>query len=485
MRKVVVLVVAAVITVGPAVTRAGAAPATCAVTAVVEHCEAWSDTSGQPIDGQNAAVAIGETPDGSRVVTAGYRTSSLTGSTHDFMVGATAAATGAHLWASSYDGPSGGEDQATALAMSPDGTKVFVTGPSEHAPNNDDYATVAYDAATGARLWAARYDGPFDALDYPTAIAASPDGSRVYVTGYSQLGVDPATGLQVFAATTVAYDSATGARHWLATYQGPARLWDIPTGLAVSGGRVYITARSNGASASSDNDTDDATVAYDGATGSQLWASRYDSGTRDYPHALVATPDGSRVYVTGERDWSGAGGADAVTLGYDAASGVLDWSAVYATSTGDNETGLSVAVDRAGDKVFVTGFGSDDLTPVDRSAVTIAYSSSGQQLWLSRHTAPGGEAMGKAAVSPDGTRLYVTGLAVGQSVGGGAGLLGIHYLDLQAPVTIAYDTSSGAVAWSAHFADHGQGRDAVVSRDSGRVYVAVGGSDAAVVAYDR
>jgi DNA-binding beta-propeller fold protein YncE len=491
MRKLIVLVVATAFATGTAVAigaaprSAGAEPATCAVTSVVEHCEAWSDRAGVPVDGQNAAVAIAETPDGSRVVTAGYGMSTPTASAHDFLVGATNTATGAHLWTSSYDGPSAGEDQATALAMSPDGTKVFVTGASEHAPGNSDYATVAYDLATGARLWAARYNGPFDSVDYPTAITASPDGSKVYVTGYSQLGLDAATGLQVYAATTVAYATTSGAQQWLATYQGPAHLWDIPTGLAASGGRVYITARSNGGSPTTTNDTDDATVAYDGATGSQLWASRYDSGTRDYPHGLAATPDGSRVYVTGERDWSGFGGADVVTLGYDAASGALNWSSVYASPSGNNEVGLSVAVSPTTDRVFVTGFGNDDGTPVDRSAITIAYSGDGQQLWLSRHTNPGGEAMGKAVVSPDGQRVYVTGVAVGQSIGGGAGLLGIHYVDAQAPVTVAYDTRSGAVAWSAHFADQGQGRDAVVSPDSARVYVAVGGSDAAAVAYDR
>jgi DNA-binding beta-propeller fold protein YncE len=138
-----------------------------------------------------------------------------------------------------------------------------------------------------------------------------------------------------------------------------------------------------------------------------------------------------------------------------------------------------VAVSPAGDKVFVTGFGTDDITPVDRSAVTIAYSSSGQQLWLSRHTTPGGEAMGKVIVSPDGQRAYVTGLAVGQSFG-----VGLGYIDVQAPATLAYDTASGAVVWSAHFPDQGQGRDAVVSPDSRRLFVAVGGSDATTVAYD-
>src|SRR5205823_1245161 len=98
---------------------------------------------------------------------------------HDFLVGATDTATGGHRWTSAYDGPSGGDDQAAAMAMSPDGSKVFVTGPSEGAANNYDYATVAYDVPTGARLWAARYDGPDHAIDYPTAMAASGDGALV------------------------------------------------------------------------------------------------------------------------------------------------------------------------------------------------------------------------------------------------------------------------------------------------------------------
>ena len=441
---------------------------------LVEHCEAWSDRGGAPVDGQNASVAIAETPDGSRVVTAGYAPGSA--SAHDFLIAATDAATGGRRWTATYDGPSAGDDQGVALAISADGSKAFVTGESQHAPGNYDFATVAYDVATGSRLWVARYDGPASRGDVPTAIAV--DGNRVYVTGYSSLGIHPTVGADIYAATTIAYDVNTGAQQWLARYQGAAGLWDIPQGLAAAGGRVYITARSNGASTSND-DTDDATVAYDGATGAQVWASRYDSGTRDYPHGLAATADGSRVYVTAERTWNGFGASDYVTLGYDGASGALAWSAVYATPGGGNEIPLSVAVSPAGDKVFVTGFGSDDITPVDRSAVTIAYSSSGQQLWLSRHTTPGGEAMGKVAVSPDGQRAYATGLAVGQSFG-----VGLGYTNVQAPVTLAYDTASGAVVWSARFLDQGQGRDAVVSPDSRRVFLAVGGSDAVTVAYD-
>ena len=38
---------------------------------------------------------------------------------------------------------------------------VFVTGVSNGgSTSSDDYATIAYDASTGARLWVNRYNGP-------------------------------------------------------------------------------------------------------------------------------------------------------------------------------------------------------------------------------------------------------------------------------------------------------------------------------------
>ena len=53
--------------------------------------------------------------------------------------------------------PGNGVDDASAVAVSPDGRTVFVTGSSVGRANVDDYATVAYSAATGRRLWASRY----------------------------------------------------------------------------------------------------------------------------------------------------------------------------------------------------------------------------------------------------------------------------------------------------------------------------------------
>ena len=62
-----------------------------------------------------------------------------------------------------------------------------------------DITTIAYHTATGARLWLKRYGGPGSGFDGARAIAVSPGGGRVFVTGSS---VGPG-GSQDFA--TIAY----------------------------------------------------------------------------------------------------------------------------------------------------------------------------------------------------------------------------------------------------------------------------------------
>ena len=117
------------------------------------------------------------------------------------------AATGAQLWATIYSG---------------DG--VFVTGDSEN-----HYATVAYSTATGA-LWARRYNGPGNGLDQAYSVAVGPSGETVFVTGFSfgaTSGADYAT---------LAYSTATGAQLWVSRYNGPGNGSDRAFSVAVNRG---------------------------------------------------------------------------------------------------------------------------------------------------------------------------------------------------------------------------------------------------------
>ena len=175
-----------------------------------------------------------------------------------------AGAPGSQLWVQRYNGPGNSFDAASSVAVSPGGSRVFVTGASQGARSGPDYATVAYSAVTGARLWAARYNGPGNGSDAASAVAVSPGGGRVFVTGASQgtrSGPDYAT---------VAYSAVTGARLWAARYNGPGNGSDAASAVAVSpgGSRVFVTGASRGATT-----TGYLTVAYSAATGARLWAA--------------------------------------------------------------------------------------------------------------------------------------------------------------------------------------------------------------------
>jgi glucose dehydrogenase len=89
------------------------------------------------------------------------------------------------------------DDNAAGLAVSPDGAAVYVTGTSIASYNTPaDYATVAYNAGTGAQLWAARY-AVTGAQNNAAGVVAS--GGNAIVTGTS----GPYGGPREFA--TVAY----------------------------------------------------------------------------------------------------------------------------------------------------------------------------------------------------------------------------------------------------------------------------------------
>jgi len=112
---------------------------------------------------------------------------------------------------------------------------VFVTGDTTAATQVlKQVGTVAYNAATGARMWARVVNVP----SISDSIAASPDGSTVYVLN----SADSPSGGTAYA--TEAYAAANGAIRGTARYQGPVTgSFTLPADLAVSpdGARVYVT----------------------------------------------------------------------------------------------------------------------------------------------------------------------------------------------------------------------------------------------------
>ena len=349
---------------------------------------------------------------GTRVYVTGVSTS--TAGAQDFQTIAYAANTGLQLWEARYDGPAHGSDSpagssalGNALALSRDGTRLFVTGYSSDVNGKKEYLTIAYNTANGTQLWTSHYVTPLEGQ--ATAVALSGDGQRLYVTGYSALAVaaPPAPAIDNYDFTTIAYDTANGNELWTARYEGPAAFWDIAYSITVANVRqsdgtrreqVFVTGRSNGAS-SANAHADFATVAYAGHSGAQLWASRYDGPAqdRDLAYAIGASPDGSAVFVTGESVGNGTT-SDYATISYDALTGAQRWLTRYAQS--DLDLPLALAVSPLGNRVAVTGFSVNPgaITVIDRSVATIVYNTAtGAEVWVARH----GEVDGAGRVAAD------------------------------------------------------------------------------------
>jgi WD40 repeat protein len=398
---------------------------------------AWS----KAYDGQPTALAV--SPDGARLFVTGLSHSASHG--WDYLTVAYDASTGAKLWSVRYNGPGDGYDAAWALGVSPDGTLVFVTGQSKSSGNGGDYTTIAYNAATGAKVWLARYDGPASKLDGATALAVSPDGAKVLVTGASKRSSG-------FDYATVAYRADTGGRLWAKRYNGPGNRLDQANAIAISpdGSHVVVTGfscRTSTCSPLHSAGFDYATVSYAIEDGAQQWAKRYNGPANDFDIARAAAfrPDGSLVYVTGSSDVAGA------TLAYDAATGAKVWLQRF-TASNDFGEAYALAVSPDGSGVFVTGYaGQDELGGFINA--TLGYdAATGGDLWQQDYGAGIGRAV---AVSGDSDSLYVGG-----------------------DVFAAASTSDGGPQWSKPLAVNG----IAISPDDARVYVF--NWDSEIVAYN-
>jgi hypothetical protein len=268
----------------------------------------------------------------------------------------------------------------------------------------------------------ARYNGLANGDDEAIAIAADPMTGNVYVTGWS-IGGDTSSDY-----ATVAYDSNLNEL-WVARYDGPVNDYDLAQAIALDSvtGNVYVTGYSVGSTSTS---YDYATVAYD-SSGTELWVRRYNGPANGYDSARAIAADSvtGNVYVTG-RSYGVATNSDYATVAYDSSGSEL-WVRRYdeAKSWDDAE---AVAVDPETGNVYVTG-GSLGVD-TDWDYATVAYDSSGNELWVGRYDEANGYDFAEAiAADPVTGNVYVTGHSRGGAI----------YPDY---ATVAYD-SDGNELW--------------------------------------
>jgi outer membrane protein assembly factor BamB len=422
----------------------------------------WVRRFSGPGKDSDVASSVAASPGGGTVFVTGDSTDTSFNS--DYLTVAYNAATGARLWTARYNGPGNSIDNARAVAVSPDGATVFVTGDSVGGPesgHSDDYATVAYRASDGTQLWVARFNGSTDSGDFAAAVSVARDGTAVFVTGTSFLGGFDS----VSSMTTVAFRASDGAQLWVKNWK-PASCCNYGGTAIVSpgGNRVFVTGLVQSAAVTAEYGT----VAYNATTGARLWARRY---TGQGATSIAVSPDLAKVYVTGESHFNYG------TLAYSARTGTRLWARFYGARR-STEFANSVAVSPSG-TVLVTG-GTRGRSGLNTDYATVAYSPGGAQLWARRYSGPGNHSdIASAVAVPGNGRVYVTGTSWGGSA------------TRDDYATIAYNVRTGARVWVRRYNGPASGADSASSLAArgGRVFVTGGsagttsGDDYATIAY--
>lgn len=198
-------------------------------------------------------------------------------------------------------------DQPTGVAISPDGSKVYITNVA-----SDTVSVIA--TATNSVI-----GSPITVGSHPFGVAAAPDGSKVYVANFSSGTVSVIDAVTNTVAKTIPVGFAA---------EGVA--------VAPDGGKVYVASSSVGIVSVIATATDTVTA--------QL-------AVGNFPVGVAVTPDSSKVYVT--QLTSGR------VLVIDAASNGV----IAAITVGAEPVGVAVSPD--GSKVYVANSNSGTVSVID------------------------------------------------------------------------------------------------------------------------
>ncbi|HEU4716182.1 MAG TPA: SBBP repeat-containing protein [Bacteroidia bacterium] len=306
-------------------------------------------------------------------------------------------ANGNFVWATPYNGPGNGYDEARAIVIDNAGN-VYVTGYSAGAASNYDIVTIKYNSA-GSQQWATRFDGTAAGFDEGYDIAVDGSGN-VYVTG----GTTSTTGGNNYV--TIKYNPA-GVQQWATVYNNNNNNTECAYAITLDGsGNVYVTGSSYGGSA---NDNDMATIKYNNS-GTQQWAKRYNGPGSVYDAGSDIIVDGAgNVYVTGyARDLVGTTNYSYATVMYNSA-GTQQWASIYDGTGNDYDAANAITLTPAGN-VAVTGHSIGTTSTAEDMATVLYNGTNGNVIWVRRFDGGAVQYDEGTAVSADSSnRIYVTG----------------------------------------------------------------------------
>ena len=330
---------------------------------------------------------------------------------------------GVVVWEKPYAGPAHKADFPIALAVDQTGS-VITAGQTGTATGGMDWLLIKR-SPSGARRWIATYDGPSHQNDYLDDVACDQAGN-IYACGMSV--TSPTSADWVVAK----FRASDGKRLWRHLYQGPGAngVDDWAHALAVDAvGDSYVAGGSNDAA----NRSDILVMRLD-PQGKQTWVRRVDGAAHLTDYAEQIALRGGIVYVAAQSS-PVANETQLVLLRYDT-RGHLAWQRAWQAAPGTISSIGGLAVDGAGDAVVAGN--SLKGTPFSK-AYLVSWSPSGHLRWGSTYwKTTTGESAGFNDVAADGRgRVWAVG-SIGTS-GSTQDALLVRY------------RPSGTVAWTQIF----------------------------------
>ena len=333
------------------------------------------------------------------------------------------------LWLYQYQGPlSGGYDEGRSMAMCPDGNIVVAGACQSSGFISYDIVTVKLTPA-GEVVWSRTYDYGTNTYDEANDVAVDTAGN-VFVVGRAGPSAGP-------RFVTIKYDK-DGTQLWAATSSNG--IADMAKAVVPDGeGGCFVTGHGVGYTGNVDHDY--VTIHYN-STGSVLWGKRYESaGDGDDVATALALDGEGDLYVTGYSLAAGTDSFDYATVKYDGATGDQLWVKLY-DGTGEksydpkDDRAYAMALDGSGN-VYVTGRAGEDGAKYD--AVTVKYSSTGDELWVNRL----GLHQGSVQYEDGASELAVD--AAGNAFCGGYAV--DYYYDSDQDMLVYRVNADGSTAW--------------------------------------
>lgn len=295
-------------------------------------------------------------------------------------------------WINRYNGQGDFSDKYNAVVT--DGSNnIFIAGSTVNNSVNSDILLVKLNA-NGDTIWTNIYNGPGNGIDEATAIFID-NNSNVYITGY-QRGSSTGTDM-----VTIKYNSL-GVIQWVNPFLSNSNSDQTDRGNSIivdASGNVYVTGQTDNDPTIVNND-DYITIKYN-ASGVQQWSKLYNGTGNGTDRTVKILLDASNNPIVTGRSFNGSED-DYVTIKYNGLNGTQTWMQTLDRTRYDRPTDM--VINQTNGNIYVTGRSKN----ITYDYLTVAYSSSGVQLWQAVYDYIDDDRATAIAINSAG-EIYVTG----------------------------------------------------------------------------